>query len=217
MELCEYGDLDSYIEKTYEDKNKSNYDYIPVEDLEILIGQILTMCFFLHEKGIVHRDWKLNNILVKKVKPFVILRLTDFGYARANSAVMMTLSGTFATADPNILMGKNYTDRSELYSLGCILYRLIYHKYPFEGCNDEETIYNKVDKGEIEYPTIREEYQPLIDLTRKLISVDRRTILSSLNKGESVWNLFKSNTVVKKCLTKVKELFEKHYPDGKLD
>ena len=116
MEFCEYGDLEHYI---------SNYHpegYIPIETLTLLIGQVIASCFYVHQKRIVHRDLKLANILVKQVQPFPWLKLCDFGFARTNDTVMMTVAGTPFTADPNILKGQGYTDQAELFSMGCIIY-----------------------------------------------------------------------------------------------
>ena len=213
MEFCEKGDLYSYIRKEYRNKN---IDRLSIDLIETVFGQLLAACFYIHNQRIVHRDWKLSNIVVSKETPFIWIKLIDFGSARANNAVMMTRAGTPYTVDPHIVFGENYTDRSELFSLGCILFYLIYLRYPCSDCDDEEDIYDKVMNKEIEYPSFKddEDYIPFINLIKELLVIDYIIEDYTVQKHSDVWNHFMSHEVVKRCLDKVSKLFQEHYPNG---
>jgi serine/threonine-protein kinase len=91
---------------------------------------------YLHEMGIVHRDLKPQNIMVCRDGS---LRLFDFGIARVEKARRLTfvgLSPTLGTPDyisPEQVKGKRGDHRSDIYSLGAILYEMVTGSTPFEG------------------------------------------------------------------------------------
>jgi len=87
----------------------------------------------IHRRGLVHRDLKSANVLVL---PDGRVKLLDFGTARVSNALKeITKSGefigTFAYASPEQLTGEEVDHRSDLYSLGVLLYRLATGKRPF--------------------------------------------------------------------------------------
>ena len=90
-----------------------------------------------HELGVVHRDIKPENILLSKGQPFV----TDFGIARAVTMAggeRLTATGlaigTAAYMSPEQAMGETTLDaRSDVYSLGCVIYELLMGEPPFGG------------------------------------------------------------------------------------
>ncbi len=95
-------------------------------------GQVLGALGAAHEKGVIHRDVKPENVVVAidgRVK------VTDFGIARAaeNAALTGGMLGTVAYVAPEQARGEQVDPRTDLYSTGCMLYELLTGSLPFEG------------------------------------------------------------------------------------
>jgi serine/threonine protein kinase/predicted Zn-dependent protease len=87
-----------------------------------------------HRLGVVHRDMKSNNIMIDKEGN---VRIMDFGIARSLEAKGITgagvMIGTPEYMSPEQVEGKDVDQRSDIYSLGVILYEMVTGKVPFEG------------------------------------------------------------------------------------
>jgi serine/threonine-protein kinase len=95
--------------------------------------QILSALRFAHRHGIVHRDIKPHNVLVDREGR---VKVTDFGIARAGTSQMTetgSIVGTAQYLSPEQARGGEVDQRSDLYSLGIVLYELLTGKTPFEG------------------------------------------------------------------------------------
>ncbi|XP_024121620.1 serine/threonine-protein kinase 36 isoform X3 [Oryzias melastigma] len=93
--------------------------------------QLVSALYYLHSHRILHRDMKPQNILLGKSG---VVKLCDFGFARAMSAstlVLTSIKGTPLYMSPELVEEKPYDHTADLWSLGCILYELHTGAPPF--------------------------------------------------------------------------------------
>lgn len=115
---------------------------IPWDDVLRFGIDICSALKHAHDFGIIHRDLKPANLLVN---PEGTVKLVDFGIAKLFGAAEMTMAGSIVgTADfmaPEQADGKTATTRSDLYSLGSVLYAALTGRAPFAGKSVPETLY----------------------------------------------------------------------------
>lgn len=90
----------------------------------------------MHKRGVVHRDLKLDNILLNTSAPGDFdIRIADFGLA-ANFKPGQLLNqkcGTPTYIGPEVLSGGGYNEKSDIFSVGSIMFNLVSGKYLFQG------------------------------------------------------------------------------------
>lgn len=127
MEYVEGQTLKDLID---EEGKLSNHDII---DYSVQIAQALKSA---HASGIIHRDIKPQNILIDK---FGLAKVTDFGIARVSSNATITYTssilGTVHYISPEQAKGKIVDEKSDLYSLGAVMYEMATGRVPFDADN----------------------------------------------------------------------------------
>jgi len=174
MELCEGGELFNRIVELgcFSEREASR-----------TIRQIATAVQFLHAKGVVHRDIKPENLLYISTDDESDIKLVDFGLAKeidregGRSMLKASLSGTPAYCAPERLNQDQESKAVDLWSIGCIMYFLLFGLPPFysnkedEGeCDDE--IFDSVLEGNITFPDGKQISELGKDLLFRLLEKD---------------------------------------------
>ncbi|XP_053900652.1 serine/threonine-protein kinase 36 isoform X2 [Malaclemys terrapin pileata] len=104
---------------------------LPEDQVQDIASQLVSALYYLHSHRILHRDMKPQNILLGKGG---IVKLCDFGFARAmsiNTMVLTSIKGTPLYMSPELVQEKPYDHTADLWSVGCILYELFVGTPPF--------------------------------------------------------------------------------------
>jgi serine/threonine protein phosphatase PrpC len=111
---------------------------LPVDDALKITSRLCEALDYMHKKNIIHRDLKPENVMICEDGS---LRIMDFGIAKAAGLRRLTFSGfspVMGTPDymaPEQVKGKRGDERTDLYSLGAMLYEMVTGVAPFEGAN----------------------------------------------------------------------------------
>ncbi|HEX8229087.1 MAG TPA: protein kinase [Chloroflexia bacterium] len=143
---------------------------LPLETAVNVIAPVAQALHYAHKNGVIHRDVKPGNILVE---PDGLVVLSDFGIARAAGAGQAGLTATglvMGTADylaPEQISGRPAEQRSDIYSLGVVLYEMLTGVTPFAGENTASVLYRQVHDAPPPLrsmnPHLPQELQPIID------------------------------------------------------
>lgn len=152
MELCEGGELADAL------KEKQAY---PEHDTKVIMTKLADAISYLHKRDIVHRDLKLENILLSQnpdnLEDHLHIKVTDFGLSVVKGGVghdnmMQDFCGTPIYMSPEIIDNKAYSQQCDVWAMGVIMYSLLCGSPPFKA-NNEEELYDIIKKGEIDFTT----------------------------------------------------------------
>jgi len=144
-------------------EKKASVNFRQAAEIGIQVAEGLAAA---HEKGIVHRDIKPENIMIRKDN---IVQIMDFGLAklRAGRTTRLTKEGsTLGTAgfmSPEQVQGQETDHRSDIFSLGVLLYELFAGRMPFQGAHETAILYEIVNVDPPPMTAIRPELDPELD------------------------------------------------------
>lgn len=160
MQFCEGGDL---YTKLKEQKG------VPLEERQVVewFVQIAMALQYMHERNILHRDLKTQNIFLTKSK---IIKVGDLGIARvleSSSDMATTLIGTPYYMSPELFSNKPYNHKSDVWALGCCVYEMATLKHAFNAKDMNSLVY-KILKGKM--PLMPKQYSPeLIQIIKNML------------------------------------------------
>ncbi|KAI4490689.1 hypothetical protein M0804_003633 [Polistes exclamans] len=177
MEYAENGSLLDIIRRdTYIDESRSRKWF----------RQLLDAVDYCHERGVVHRDIKCENLLMDIN---LNIKLSDFGFARGHmkpkngtTPLSETFCGSYAYASPEILKGIPYQPQlSDIWSMGVVLFAMVYGRLPFD--DTKYTLLLKQVQNKITFPkepNVSHTCQSLI--SRILVAQRQRLLISNIKK-----------------------------------
>jgi len=168
MEFCPGGDL---FDQLYRHKSFN------VPDARIMTSQVLLPLEYLHSMSIVHRDLKLENILVSQDGA---LKLTDFGFAKYIKYRSWTLCGTPEYLAPEIILEKGHGKAVDYWAFGVLFYEMLNGHSPFEA-EDHLATYQKILDGAVNFPPKMD--ADAVDLISKLLQKDISRRYGNLRDG----------------------------------
>ncbi|KAJ3560755.1 hypothetical protein NPX13_g9196 [Xylaria arbuscula] len=131
LEYCPGDELYNYLLK---------HGPLPVDKVQKIFAQLVGAVSYVHQQSCVHRDLKLENILLDKHEN---VKLVDFGFTReyeGKSNYLQTFCGTVCYSAPEMLKGEKYAgEKVDVWSLGVILYALLCGELPFDDDDDNVT------------------------------------------------------------------------------
>lgn len=214
--VTEYADGGDLSEKIKE-QNKT-----PFKESDILdyFTQICLALKHIHEKKIIHRDLKSGNVFLMKSG---LVKLGDFGIAKTFKNTMdkaKTMVGTPYYLSPEIIQGKLYDNKSDIWSLGVLLYEMMTFKMPFEA-NTLPMLSMKIMRGNYTPPSSMYT-KDLREIVSKCLMVDpsRRPSIREILKMPIIQNRIKNflteveykkeftKTITKKYETKKKTIIK---------
>jgi serine/threonine protein kinase len=110
---------------------RSKKELFSKEFICLVFSQLISALFYCQTLKIIHRDLKPENILITNDNR---IKLIDFGLSKQMetiSKIMNNQVGTYAYMSPEMINEEGYSSNTDIWSLGCIIYELMYLKHPF--------------------------------------------------------------------------------------
>jgi serine/threonine-protein kinase len=163
MELVEGQDLDKHLRESAS---------LPNGDTVQLGIQMAEALAYAHKRGVIHRDFKPENVILTSENS---AKITDFGLAKLARSCIHTqigsIMGTPAYMSPEQAQGKEVDSRSDIYAFGVTLYRMLAGRLPFEG-----------DMESIMAQKLTAEPNQIPDLEERIPERLRQIVIKMLNK-----------------------------------
>eukprot|EP00742_Colponemidia_sp_Colp-10_P000969 GILJ01001051.1.p1 GENE.GILJ01001051.1~~GILJ01001051.1.p1 ORF type:complete len:618 (+),score=74.60 GILJ01001051.1:97-1950(+) len=163
MEYAGGGELLQYLQ---------NKGQLTEDDARRFFMQIVSAVAYCHSRGVIHRDLKLENILLGENEE---VKVADFGLSGfvMPGGKARTRGGSLAYIAPEVLTGKSQESdpfKLDVWAMGVILYTLVVGQLPFRGHNEKETI-KKIVQGDIHYHDV-DVSSEFRDIIKRMLTVD---------------------------------------------
>ena len=163
MEKCD-GDLNEYFKKLRRP--------FEVDEVRNILTQLNYVFYIMNKKKIIHRDLKLANIFIKYTNPpyntEFDVKLGDYGFSTISQNDMATTAlGTPITMAPEIIKNEPYTNKVDIWSLGVIMYMMLFNEFPFYA-----NTYNQLLKAQLRGPKYEYHDKECSELLKKMLTVN---------------------------------------------
>ena len=160
IEYSEYGSLSKKILEKKEELNQERYlkedsiknykQMFETEQILLWISEIIYALYSLHEKEIIHKDIRIENIYIfneklVKIKNLYLARITEQPKNEFNSLIYMP---------PEMFSFQEYTCYTDIWDLGIVLYELVMLEKPFQGINFDEIKNNIINEKYVPFPSV---------------------------------------------------------------
>lgn len=176
MEYLKGPPLATYLRNLHD-----RHERIPTHQVARLLKTLTAALDYAHEQGVVHRDIKPGNILLhgkadeipldQPLSSDVEAVITDFGLVRITNSASQTdsgmVSGTPSYMSPEQARGEKSDHRSDIYSLGIVLYEMLAGRVPFEAESTLSVIYMQINQPPPPIPGISPRVQAVMDRALK--------------------------------------------------
>lgn len=167
FEYCKDGDLLNYRES-----RGGSHAYLPEGESIEFFRHITNGFKSLQQGKIIHRDIKPSNILLHEGNA----KIADFGFARFTDDVdqktFMTEVGSPLYMAPEIYCQNKYNAKCDIWSLGILLFELLYGVTPWTATNAHDLFNNKIGKIPLKFPTVPKRSSKVKDLLQAMIQVN---------------------------------------------
>jgi serine/threonine protein kinase len=162
--------------------------------------------YYLHEKKILHRDLKTQNIFLKHGR----VRLGDFGIAKildSTRELANTCIGTPYYMSPELFKQKPYSYKSDIWALGCIMYEICNLRHAFDA-QSISGLAIKILNGQ--YTPLSTTYsKTLRELITKMLSINPKD-------RPTIWDIINKPIIKKRIVIYMAEIFSGNYPEASM-
>jgi len=175
MELAQGGELFSYLHCS-----DREHEYLPEADACFYASNVLMALEYLHQRDIVYRDLKPENLLLD-TRGYI--KVADFGFAKVVTNRTYTLCGTPEYLAPELVLGKGHNKGVDYWALGILIYEMVVGHSPFAAScsSDQMQICRNIVSGRVTFPDWVSE--SCCSIIEKLLTKDTTKRIGTTHEG----------------------------------